>query len=98
MKKTKLSRRTNAFDCQGRERKRRPTCPERRVPSASRRLTISENFGNFTFSKITSGPFTADTVLYATHAAIFRKAQRGKEQNGKWRGKYQSMIKIKSAI
>lgn len=42
------------------------TCPLRIVPSASWSLTISEYFGNLTFSRMTSGPFTACTVLYAT--------------------------------
>lgn len=39
------------------------TCPERMLPSANLSCTISLNFGNFTSSKMTRGPFTPDTVL-----------------------------------
>ena len=41
------------------------TCPERKDPSDNLSDTISANFGNLTSSKMTSGPFTPDTVLYA---------------------------------
>ena len=39
------------------------TWPERSVPSPRRRLTISANWGSFTLSRITRGPFTPAMVL-----------------------------------
>lgn len=41
------------------------TWPDRTVPSARWSSTISAYLGNFTSSKITSGPLTPETVLYA---------------------------------
>ena len=49
------------------------TCPDRIVPSARWSWTISAYLGNFTSSKITNGPFTPETVLYAANYNHFIK-------------------------
>lgn len=43
------------------------TCPDRLVPSARVSFTISAYCGNFTSPRITKGPFTPVTVLYAAN-------------------------------